>query len=417
MTMGIRPLVFALVVITLPVPTAAQPDVPLTLDRAVERFLQRNLAVEAARHRVEVARAEQLAARVRPNPTVTVSAENLRLSGPTPAGDLYEIGGTYSHPIELGGKRERRLDVANATVAVAEAQFADTLQRRLLDLKRAFYEVLLARHAVEHATETRRAFDSLVTLNETRLRAGAVAEGEVIKARVERGKLDTTLAQARLEQQQAGIRLLDILGESNFAAAGMVEGQLGPAPTPESDLGTLRTAALQRRPAVVVAEQNTTLAARRVALEESRKTPDVSPFAGLRRVGENNTVLFGISVPLPIMDRNEGGIARARAEARAAEADLSLQRNRVLAEVEAAYRGWESARERVAAFDQGLLRQAEESEAIARAAYQEGAIELIGYLEAQRTRADIRQQYLKALFDARTSVLQLEHAVGSDVLR
>ena len=101
----------------------------------------------------------------------------------------------------------------------------------------------------------------------------------------------------------------------------------------------------------------------------------------------------------------------------AAEADLSLQRNRVLAEVETAYRGWESARDRVAAFDQGLLRQAEESEAIARVAYQEGAIELIGYLEAQRTRADIRQQYLKALFDVRTSVLQLEHAVGSDVIR
>ncbi len=417
MTMGIRPLVFALVVMALPGATAAQPDVLLTLDRAVERFLQRNLAVEAARHRVDVARAEQLAARVRPNPTVTVSAENVRVSGPTPAGDLYEIGTTYSHPIELGRKRERRRHVADATVAVAEAQFADTLQRRLLDLKRAFYEVILARHAVEQATENRRAFDSLVTLNETRLRAGAVAEGEVIKARVERGKLDTTLAQARLEQQQAGIRLLDILGESDFAAAGMVEGQLAPAPAPESDLATLRTVALQRRPAIVVAEQNTTLAARRVALEESRKTPDVSPFVGLRRVGENNTVLFGIAVPLPVMDRNEGGIARARAEVRAAEADLSLQRNRVLAEVETAYRGWESARDRVAAFDQGLLRQAEESEAIARVAYQEGAIELIGYLEAQRTRADIRQQYLKALFDVRTSVLQLEHAVGSDVIR
>ena len=78
----------------LPVAAAAQTDVPLTLDRAVERFLQRNLAVEAARHRVDVARAEQLAARVRPNPTVTVAAENLRLSGPTSAGELYEVGTT-----------------------------------------------------------------------------------------------------------------------------------------------------------------------------------------------------------------------------------------------------------------------------------------------------------------------------------
>jgi len=417
MTARARHVVFALLVVTVPAGTMAQQAAPLTLDRAVERFLQRNLAVEAARHRVDVARAEQLAARVRPNPTVTVSAENVPFSGPTPTSELYEIGTTYSHPIELGGKRERRRNVADATVAVAEAQFADTLQRRLLDLKRAFYEVVLARHAVEHATENRRALDTLVTLNETRFRAGAVAEGEVIKARVERGKLETAVAQVRLELQQAGIKLLDTLGESDFATAGMVEGELGPAPGPLGDLVTLRTAALGRRPAIVAAEQNTTLAARRVALEESRKTPDVSPFVGLRRVGENNTVLFGISIPLPIMDRNEGGIARARAEARAAEADLALERNRVLAEVEAAYRAWENARDRVAAFDQGLLRQAEESESIAKAAYQEGAIELLAYLEAQRTRAEVRQQYLKALFDARASMLQLEHAVGADVMR
>jgi cobalt-zinc-cadmium efflux system outer membrane protein len=407
----------ALLILAIPIGVTAQPNGPLTLERAVERFLQRNLAVEATRHRVDVARAEQLVARARPNPTVTLSAENIPYSGPTPASELYEIGTTYSHPIELGGKRDRRLDVAEATVAVAEAQLADTIQRRLLDLKRAFYEVVLARHAVEQATENRRALDALVTLNETRLRAGAIAEGEVIKARVERGKADTALAHTRLELQQTGIKLLDILGESDFATAGMVEGGLAPAPGGVPDLMALRATALQRRPAIVAAEQGSSLATRRVALEEARRTPDVSPFVGLRRVGENNTVLFGVSIPLPIIDRNEGSIARARAEARAAEADLALQRNRVLAEVEAAYRAWENARDRAAAFDQGLLRQADEAQSIARAAYQEGAIELLAYLEAQRTHAEIQHQYLRALFDAQVSVLQLEHAVGEELPR
>jgi outer membrane protein, heavy metal efflux system len=406
-----------LLIVAIPIAATAQPATPLTLERAVDRFLQRNLAVEAARHRVDVARAEQLVARARPNPTLTLSAENLPYSGPTPASELYEIGTTYSHPIELGGKRERRLNVANATVAVAEAELADTMQRRVLDVKRAFYEVLMARHAVEHASENRHALDGLVTLNETRLRGGAIAEGEVIKARVERGKADTALAQARLELQQAGIKLLDMLGESDFAAAGIVDGELGPAPGVVPDLAALRTTALQRRPAIVAAEQGSALATRRIALEESRRTPDVSPFVGLRRVGENNTVLFGISIPLPIIDRNEGGIARARADARAAATELALQRNRALAEVEAAYRAWENARQRAAAFDQGLLRQADEAQSIARAAYQEGAIELLPYLEAQRTRAEVQQQYLRALFDARVSVLQLEHAVGGELPR
>jgi cobalt-zinc-cadmium efflux system outer membrane protein len=407
----------ALLILAIPIGATAQSNGPLTLERAVERFLQRHLAVEAARHRVDVARAEQLVARAQPNPTLTLSAENVPYSGPTKASELYEIGGSYSQPIELGSKRERRRSVAEATVAVAEAQLADTTQRGLLDLKRAFYEVILARHAVELATENRRAVDGLVTLNETRFRAGAIAEGEVIKVRVERGKADTALAHARLELQQAGIKLLDILGESDFTTAGMIEGQLAPAPDAIPHLTSLRTTALQRRPAIVAAEQSSALATRRVALEEARRTPDVSPFVGLRRVGENNTVLFGISVPLPIIDRNEGGIARARAEARAAESDLALQRNRVLAELEAAYRAWENARDRATAFDQGLLRQADEAQSIARAAYQEGAIELLAYLDAQRTRAEIQHQYLRALFDARVSVLQLEHAVGGELPR
>ena len=76
------------------VPSAAMaqtpaPPSPLTLERAVDRFLARNLAVEAARYRVDVARAERLAAGLRPNPTLTLEAEDVKLSGPTPAGDLY----------------------------------------------------------------------------------------------------------------------------------------------------------------------------------------------------------------------------------------------------------------------------------------------------------------------------------------
>ena len=84
---------------------------------------------------------------------------------------------------------------------------------------------------------------------------------------------------------------------------------------------------------------------------------------------------------------------------------------------EGAYRAWENARDRAAAFDQGLLRQADEALSITRAAYQEGAIELLAYLDAQRSRAEVQHQYLRALFDARVSVLQLEHAVGGELPR
>jgi cobalt-zinc-cadmium efflux system outer membrane protein len=168
---------------------------------------------------------------------------------------------------------------------------------------------------------------------------------------------------------------------------------------------------------VRAAEHTVRLAERKRALERARSTADVSPFVGLRRVGENSTVLLGIAIPLPIMDRNEGGIARAAAEEKLARTDLELRRNRVLADVESAYQSWHSARERITAFESGLLGQADESQAIALRAYQEGAIELLGYLEAQRTRAEIRHQYLQSVFDARTALLVLEQAVGRELSR
>lgn len=91
-------------------------------------------------------------------------------------------------------------------------------------------------------------------------------------------------------------------------------------------------------------------------------------------------MLLGIAIPLPITDRNQGGIARATAEEKVARTELTLRKNRVLAEVESAYQAWQSARQRMNTFESGLLRQADESQSIALRAYQEGAVELLGYL-------------------------------------
>jgi outer membrane protein, heavy metal efflux system len=409
--------IFAVALIVVCVSGASAQSPALTIDQVVARFLDRNLAVEAARHRVDVARAEQIAAQLRPNPTLTLSAENLKFAGPTPAGDLYEMGATWSQPIERGDKRRHRREVAEATVAVAEAEFAETLGQRLLDVKRAFYETLLARRAVDQTIDGLRAFQGLVDVTEARFREGAVAEGEALKVRLERTRFDSAIAQAQLALRQAGIKLLDLLGETDFSDAGAVTGEpvLPVATIP--DVGALRAEALRRRPSVRAAEHSVLFAERKLALERSLSTADVAPFVGLRRVGDNSTVLLGIAIPLPITDRNQGGIARAAAEEKVARTELALRKNRVLAEVESAYQAWQSARQRMNTFETGLLRQADESQGIALRAYQEGAVELIGYLEAQRTRADIRYQYLQAVLDARIALLVLEQATGQELTR
>lgn len=401
-------------------PTASPPaqsdflSSQLTLDRVIDRFLQRNLSMEAARYQVDVARAEQIAARIRPNPGFTFSAENLKVSGDMPFNRLYEVSTTYAQTFELGGKRRLRRETADLVVSVAEAELSDVLRQRMFEVKLAYYEAVLTRYALFNAMENRTSFDELIRFNKVRFEEGAIAEGELLKVRLERLKFDAARSQAELAQRQALIKLLQLLGEADYSRVEAVAGELSLAAI-TLDLAELKEMAFQNRPDVKAAELRVTLAERRIALEHARNSVDITPFAGYKRVGIDNTILFGVTIPLRFNDRNQAGIARAVAEEKVARTGLALVRNRALAEVESAYRAYETARDQVATFQRELLEQANESYTISLAAYQEGATELLPLLEAQRTRTDIRQQYYRTLFDYQTSILLLEQAVGKQI--
>lgn len=391
---------------------------PLTLDRVLARFLERNLAVEAARYCVESARADQIVARLRPIPTITFAAENLKVAGNSPFtvpfDRLYEVGPTYSQPIELGDKRRLRTEVADLSVSRAESQLADVLRQRMTEVKRAYYEVVLARQTLDLVLEQRRYFDDLVKFNQVRLEEGAISGSELLKVKLERVKFVSAVAQAQLAARQTGIKLLELLGETNLETPVNIGGELGSAPV-VVDLASLKQKALGNRPDLQAAERSAALAKRRIALEKALGIPDITPFAGYKRVGVDNTLLFGVTIPLRINNKNQGEIARAVADEKVAGTEVALARNRVLAEVESAYRAYETARAQVGTFQRELLAQADESREMAQFAYREGATDLLPLLEAQRTRTDIRQQYLRALFDYQVSILLLEAAIGGEI--
>ena len=388
----------------------------LSLDTATEQFLRKNLAVEAARLEVGVAEAERIGARLRPRPGLTVSAENLRLSGETPANKLHEYGISVAQPLELGNRKSLRMEVAERTVSVSEARLTEVLRHQLFDLKRAYYESVLARVLLDIEQENRDNFEGLVKFNTVRFEEGYIAEGDLIKVRLERTKFDFAVANAELALRRAKIRLLELIGERDFERALRVEtGNRLQVPPVDLNLAQLKETALVNRPEIKVAEAQLALAGVSIKLERSEAKGEVTPYVGYKRVGVDNTVLAGVTVPLPIGNRNQSGIARAEAEQKVSEMNLNLVRNRTLAEVEAAYRAYETAREQVRAYEAGLLKQADESREIQLGAYQEGATELITLIEAQKTRTEVRANYYRAIFDYYTSIFQLELATGTDI--
>jgi cobalt-zinc-cadmium efflux system outer membrane protein len=391
----------------------AQAPTPLTLQQIVDTYIQNSLDLQIARFRVERTKADQIAARLRPNPGLSVTAENLAVSGPTPAGRLYEIGATYTETIELGGKRELREKAADAVVSAAEVQLEDAMRRGVAEIKRLYLDAELARANVDIATENRETFDQLVQFNRTRFQEGAIPEIDLIKVRLERMKFESTIRQAEVALKLATLRLLEKLGSVDGApreiAGTLSFGQV------TFDLNTLRQFASTERSDVRAAKADVNAANARLAVERARSKPDLSPFAGYKRVGSDNTVLAGVNIPLKVRDTNQAEIARVESDIKAAELRLQIVRNHALAEVEAAYAGLQSAKDLVQTFRAELLDQADEARTITIAAYEEGGTELLPVLDAQRTRTEVRQQYYKILFDYQASVIALELAVGREI--
>jgi cobalt-zinc-cadmium efflux system outer membrane protein len=276
-----------------------------------------------------------------------------------------------------------------------------------------YFQAVLARYDVDVATENRRTFEQLTQFNLARFQEGAIAEADLIKVRLERIKFDSAIRQAQLNYRQTAIRLLERVGEISFTPA-EISGTLD-VKLVKPDLESLRQTAVHERADVLAAEKEVGAARARITLEQARGKTDLIPYAGYKRLATDNTLMLGVTVPLKTRDRNEAGIARAQADLKIAETQVQLVRNRVLADVEAAYEAFQSAIAQAQTFCNEILNQADESQSIALAAYQEGGTALLPVLEAERTRAEVRQQYFRTLFDYQNSLIDLELAVGKEI--
>ena len=106
---------------------------------------------------------------------------------------------------------------------------------------------------------------------------------------------------------------------------------------------------------------------------------------------------------------------RASKDQKAAAASLEVARSHTVAEIKAAYEAFQSARKQVRIFRDELLNQADESRSIAFAAYREGATPLLTVLDAERTRAEVRQEFFKTIFDYQIALSDLELGVGREI--
>ena len=392
----------------------------LTLGGAVERARLSHPLIVAAKQRVAIAEAEKMESGLKPNPSLTVSGENFPL-GPAPKGFEFGSGvdwfAVYTQTFETGGKRNLRVSLAEHNLEVAQGEASAVERRVVFEVKVAYQRVASARLRVELLRENHTSLSQIAGLNEVRVKEGYIAEGDLIKARLEAQRVEFQLRRAGLEYVRTKIELLRAMGASSFE-----EGELSFEIAEELNFQpvsintTLLREAAMRLPQVQAAQSRVERAQSLLRLEQARVRPDITASVGYKRNGPDSALYAAVSAPLPLYNRNQAQIARAHAEVEAARAELQYAHNTVLAELAAARRSVEFNQKQVESLRAEFLSLADESRSVSLAAYREGAVDLLVLLDAQRVRSQAQELYFQALYDYQLAIHELERAAGIERL-
>lgn len=343
------------------------------------------------------ARARQ--AGVRPNPTLGLEADSLFGSGPYSGTANAETTLSISQDLELWGRRAARVEAARADAGAAARQRDLAVVEAAGRLALIYAEAEAAERRAELAEESlaltvadARAVLALVEQGREPLLRGIQSESEAAAARAARDE-------AQAERDAAFARLASVAMLA-VPVTGIDASLLDQTP------GAAREATTAA-PTVRVAEAGRDAAERRIAVERIRARPDVNASVGLRRYeAEDATALtFGISMPLPLFDRNRGNIDAAQAEFRAAEARLAAVRQEAQADRAAARARLAASASRVGAADAGVA-SAEEAYRLSRIGFEAGRISQLelrvtraGLINARTTAVDARLARVRAEID------------------
>jgi cobalt-zinc-cadmium efflux system outer membrane protein len=388
----------------------------LRLGDVIRAALSQGPLVEAARARVTASRAAARAARAFPNPTLTWQTENGPFPGASSPPSAARENSTFATlPLEFLFQRGPQVRRAEQDQRAAEAELASARWLVARDAARAFGRVLSAQAALAAASDLRQGLAELATFNQTRVAEGATPEGELIRVGVERDRtiLEEALAETELASAWADLRPF-LPGLSPSPPPHLALG--APASFTLPPLASLLEKSQVSQPQILAARARVESARAQADFERRLLVRQVGAVFGTKRVAGENTMVAGLSLSVPLFDRNRGAAERADAEREAAEQELTWTERRISAQVEAARRSAEVMTARLAALAPDLLGRAEESRRVALAAYREGAGSLLQVLDASRAVAEARQTLGRALMAREQGLLDLRAAIGADPL-
>ena len=394
----------------------------LSQDDAVALFLRQNFDLLITKFGIEYARGQQITAGLLPNPVLSVAfGGSISKQQFGERSNLYRSGQAMNmiqQLFEMAGKRGYRVESAMFGTRSAEANFEDAIRQLTFTVKDAYYRVQLAQRRLALAEENRDRFARILEVNTIRFKKGYIAEVDLIRIRLQVVDFQSQIIQAIQDGNAAKADLRVLLSISPNVEM-LLTTELDYHPL-QPDIDLLRRVALDSRPDVRVKRLTQSQRLADLKLAKAYRYPDLTVGAGYGSQGpvgqdlqQQMTLSFG--VPLPLFNRNQGGIMQAEVSVQAAETDLQKTIIQIENQVEIAYRNLLESRRLVEAYRGGVLEDARLTLTIVEKAYERGGATILDLLDAARTSRTIQQNYIETLFSYQRNVFLLENAVGREI--
>jgi len=379
---------------------------PLTYQAALELAASRNLGLEAARRQKAIREARVRTARQFPNPDVAFESTE----------DVPHHSLMFSLPVEIGGQRGRRIDLARVEAAQADLDVRAELRTLQRNLRETFFGLLAADERVRLAKDLADLAGRAREVARARFEEGAAPRLDVLSAELDlaRASADLDLARSQRAAAQAG---LNAVLDQPAGQAISVTGDLSAAGT-LPDPAAAASLAASNNPDLLSAQQDASVEERRLGLVRAERLPTptfslggVFDAPGELRAGWTG----GVSLTVPLFNRSGGELAEARATLLQLQAKRDAIRRSVENTVFAALARIDGQRRQMEAYRATIVPAAAELAALAEESYRLGRSPVLAFIEAQRVLRDTRREYLQALVDFQTAVADLEEVIGAPI--
>ena len=373
---------------------AAPLPAEVTLDQVLVIMNERSPRVAADRASIKVAEAERITAQTLPNPSLSYGGTHLVSGLSTGAVTQHQF--VYEQPLLMGHQRPAREAAADLNVAAERARVDETLAQRRLAVRQAFASLLSRQQQLQVSQQSLSDLERVVQVVRGRAEAGERSRYDVARVDTETETLRVEIMNAEADVAEAAGRLATLLGLPGWSPRAV--GTLEPVDIPtESD--QLWSIATTRRPSLVALRQQQAASQGGIQLarRERSPVPVVSGGAQLTRDVSGTSAFFGLSLPLPVFDKNQGAIAKAEAQLDADTLTLTAELEETRASVEQAGKTLLARRQALERLEGSVVQHIPVLRQMAEDAYREGSGDILDLLDAMRSQRSIQISHVQQL--------------------